>query len=371
MRLALLVVAGCGRIGFGELAATGADAPPVDGFSKLAVYADQTCALFHGNAYCWGANGAGQLGDGTMTDAHAPVRVQLPAGTVDDITQGESHGCAIVDAAPYCFGTLGTPAPVRIGGTAQNISAGRDFTCMIESDGEVSCWGFNDVGQLGDGTTQPRTQPTLIAYNGPTLASIEVGDDHACANDVLGTAVCWGHNDFGTLGNPSAPAMSATPVTVALNPIEQPQIAGWHACALRATGTVMCWGEGDHGELGDGGTASASSPQQVPGLSNVTAIATGGGPTDLDASCAISGGVVSCWGNGMFGRLGQGSASSSGVPVEVVGLPGPATSVAIGYDHACALLADGELWCWGRGDHGQLGDGRGQSSLQPVRVMTP
>jgi alpha-tubulin suppressor-like RCC1 family protein len=82
-------------------------------------------------------------------------------------------------------------------------------------------------------------------------------------------------------------------------------------------------------------------------------------------------GAVKCWGNGNFGRLGQGSVNNSSVPIAVVGLPGAAVAVALGYAHSCALLADGDIWCWGRGAKGQLGDGLGEDSLVPVRVLAP
>ena len=149
-----------------------------------------------------------------------------------------------------------------------------------------------------------------------------------------------------------------------------PQIAGWHTCAM-AGGKVKCWGEGDNGELGDGNTASSVIPVTVTDLTSPTFVATGGGPTDLDASCAIDGGVVKCWGNGLFGRLGQGAEGNSPTPVVVSGLPAAATEVTIGDDHACAALVDGDMYCWGRGDLGQLGNGAYNNSVTPVKVIVP
>lgn len=384
----LLLAAGCGRIGFdaraiGGDASGGGDVANGDStaatvWSHLIAYADQTCARRGDLAYCWGANGSGQLGDGTKTNAPTPVQVALPAGTLIDLAMGETHGAAIVDGVIYGFGDIdGAPAPTAVTTSstgplppATSVTCGREFTCAIASS--VYCWGpANGTGQLGVGDTNPRAMPTAAAIS--SVTAIHAGDDHACARLASG-AMCWGHSDYGTLGTGSnTPASSSTPLAVTGGITALPVIAGWHACALQS-GNVFCWGEGDNGELGNGGTSSTPTPTQVPSLSSISAIAVGGGPTDRDASCAITaGGAVYCWGNGLYGRLGQGTANPSTTPIAVAGLPPgvAATQLAIGYDHACALLADGSLWCWGRGDSGQLGDGKMMSSLAPVQVLMP
>src|SRR5205085_9847544 len=106
-----------------------------------------------------------------------------------------------------------------------------------------------------------------------------------------------------------------------------------------SNGGVMCWGQVTAGELGDGTMVDRATPQPVPALaSGVTALATGGGPNDRDASCAVAAGAVRCWGDGRFGRLGNGSVAGQSTPVAVVGLPtgAKAVEVAVGYTHACA-----------------------------------
>jgi alpha-tubulin suppressor-like RCC1 family protein len=376
--VAFVVLAGCGRIGFDARTGDGSpgddvanDAAPV-GFSHLVAYADSTCAMFRGAAYCWGSNASGQLGIVTVgPQVVVPTPVPLPAGTVDDLALGANHGCAIVSGALYCYGVLGngTDMPVALPDTPTVVRAGNNFTCTI-AGGNVYCWGSSaGQGQLAVGDTNPRAAPTATLL-GPTTA-ISIGDDHGCAIET-GVGVCWGHNDYGTLGTGSMnPASSPSPVAVRGGRPVLPQIAGWHACDLDA-GTVRCWGEGDHGELGDGAMVSDGSPRTISSLASVTALAVGGGPADGDASCAVvAGGDVQCWGRGLFGRLGQGMAQDSAVPVDVASLPAPATDLAIGYDHACALVVGGDVWCWGRGDSGQLGDGQAMNSLVPVRVVRP
>ena len=373
---------GCGRFGFdartsgdasGENGGdTGGDGPGVARWSKITAYTNATCGEHAGSAYCWGDNGAGQIG--TMAaggTVGAPQLVPLPAGTINDLSMGDSAACAVVNTDLWCWGSIGTPAPKKIlmSAPVTHVSVGHGFQCVIAN--RALCWGLNTAGQLGTGDTMTQTVPTAVTMGG-TFVAIESGDDHTCALDTSNTAWCWGHNDYGAIYLAQATNNSTTPVAQDTAVHTLPQIAGWHTCALAAGGKVHCWGEGDHGELGDGGSSNSSSGVTVTGLTAPSLIATGGGPTDGDASCAIDGTQIKCWGNGFFGRLGQGTANPSLTPVTVAGLPAATpTEVAIGDDHACAAFDDGSLWCWGRGDAGQLGDGRSQSSLVPVRVVGP
>jgi hypothetical protein len=100
-------------------------------------------------------------------------------------------------------------------------------------------------------------------------------------------------------------------------------------------------------------------------------VVTGGGPIDFDATCAIQDAETWCWGNGRYGRLGDGTTDNADVPVRVQGLPGVAVELALGYGHTCARIVDGTVYCWGRGELGQLGDGRGVGDMTPVRVLDP
>lgn len=365
----------CGRIYFDEHEPADADATGgATGFTSLRVYGDTSCALLAGDAYCWGNNQSGQLGDTTTLDAPAPRRVSL-LGRAVAIAPGDSHGCAIVDNGDvYCFGNTyaPTPAQVSLPAPATAIGAGNNFTCAIA--GAVYCWGSNTQGQCGNGTAgPPEPTPVSVAFTGGyAAAELHVGDDHACALAPSMLARCWGHNDDGAIGNGSTTpqvVMQPTEVTVGVRTL--PHIAGWHACALADGSTIECWGRGVDGELGDGLATSSAIAVTVAGLENVSAFETGGGPTDYDASCAIVGGNISCWGRGENGRLGTGTTSNQPTPAAVLGLPGPAVSVGVGYGHACALLADGDIWCWGRGDRGQLGDGNTTSSLAPVKALRP
>lgn len=341
-----------------------------------------TCLLDAGQMWCWGDGTSGQLGDGGNLQSDVPVQVMGLPGPATQITAAQTHSCAISMGDAYCWGDgangrLGNGdtnprlSPTRVSGLPAGqvtaISAGHEFTCAIAA-GTGYCWGLNDTGQLGDGTGMQQLTPVPVARLPTGAAAIDAGEDHACAT-AGGQVYCWGHDDNGALGSGANIGSSDVAVQVVNTAAaDLVTIAGWHACTL-AAGAVACWGTGDNGELGDGNSASTNSPVPVLGhQTGVTAVYAAGGPADLDATCAIQNGVVSCWGLNQFGRLGDGTTQARDSPVSVVGLPGEARDVAGGMDHFCAAMVDDSVWCWGRGNSGQLGDGRGVNSLAPVQV---
>lgn len=365
----LLLLAACGRIAFdarlagdagGDVTGAGDGSADAAGpqWSHLVAYADQTCALFGTDAYCWGTIGI----DAQMTMTAALPHKYAETGATA-IGPGEAFACVVAAGQLHCHGQTPGVLTLYNAETVTDVSGGRGFACLVGTD--IKCWGQNSAGQLGVGDTNMRTQPTSTGL-ASSYTQLRCGDDHACAYGPAGP-VCWGHNDNGTLGvGNTGLAQSPTPVAVTGGITSLPIIAGWHACALTG-GNAYCWGRGGEGELGNGGTADSSSPLQITAA---TYVATGGGPTDFDATCVIDTHPM-CWGAGAFGRLGNGVAGDSSSPVDVIGLPSSAVALAIGYDHACALLGDGDIWCWGRGDSGQLGDGLMTNSLSPVKVVKP
>ncbi len=353
--------------------------------TALAAGYNNTCAIVGnpGTVQCWGSNEVGQLGDDTTTDRLIPVAVSgLSNVNVTAITAGSSHVCTLLDGGEArCFGNNGLgqlgngtivnrSIPVTVVGLegvydpVDVVSTGSWHTCVLLSNGLVVCWGRNNVGQLGDGTTDNRSNPVEISGLS-NVKSLTAGDLHTCALLANGTVRCWGGNNAGQLGD-NTTVDKTTPVSVyGLNEVKALAAGGSHTCALLNNSTVKCWGRNSSGQLGDGTTDDKTTPVSVTGLNGVEALAAGSSHT-----CALlNDGTVKCWGGNGAGQLGNGTTTNSSTPVSVIGLQsvGSLTSYAA---HNCALVSS-TVWCWGRNLFGQLGNGELGYSTSPVPVLKP
>ena len=251
-----------------------------------------------------------------------------------------------------------------------SIAVGDSHACARRTDGSVVCWGRNNTGQIGDGTTtSPRAWPTsvLVSPSGAALngaAQLAAGNSFSCARRSDGTIACWGSNWSGQIGDGTTTDPRPSPTTVRLS-AGGPSLTGVaqvalgagssHACARKTDGTLWCWGSNSAGQIGDGTTTSPRlSPTQVlvtPGglpLTGVTQVAVGS-----NATCARKmDGTVACWGGNGEGELGDGTTTSHSSPSPVLTSPGgtPVTGLAevyIGNSYACARKIDGTAVCWG------------------------
>lgn len=244
-------------------------------------------------------------------------------------------------------------------------------TCAVLGSGEVLCWGWNDYGQLGNGTTLSSAEPVEVVGLSSAAESLAwggAGGRHFCTLLEPGGIKCWGANDYGQLGDNTFESRStAVYVAGVISGVRSVAAGSWHSCALLDSGGVRCWGRNDSGQLGDGTMENRSAPSFVSGLtSGVFDIAAGG-----FHSCALldSGGVT-CWGSNLFGQLGGGTTGlTSTVPTAVPSLSVGVAFVSGGGQHTCALLNSGGVRCWGSNEHGQLGNGTTDNSMEPVDVV--
>ena len=257
------------------------------------------------------------------------------------------------------------------------IDAGTFHACVVLSDGTVRCWGRNTYGQLGDSTSTNSTTPVSVSGISAATAiagggSAITGDAaHTCALLSGGTVRCWGLNNVGQLGN-GTNTDASTPVQVSgISTATAIATGGAHTCVVLSDGTARCWGlNNTYGQLGDETTTNRSTPVQVKGIGGATAITAGSHHT-----CALlSRGEVWCWGRQDSGQLGNGVFRNQRAPfdaqlkpVQVVGI-NTATAIVAGDVHTCALLSDGTVWCWGSNFAGGLGDGTTTSFATPVQV---
>lgn len=302
---------------------------------------------------------SGSLAPATST----AFRVAL---TFARVSGGSSHSCAVrPDGAAYCWGNnslgqLGNgdetddsetrPVPVSGGLRFGSVVVGNAQTCAVRSDGPAYCWGANDFGQLGDGTILNRASPVRVPNAGGS--AVAVGGFHACVAD--GIAICWGRNDVGQVGDGSGEDR-LRPVSVKTSQALVGVAAGFlHSCALTFDGEAYCWGSNSDGQLGDGSTTDRDTPvAAASGLrfERLTAGTTG------DHTCGLTAeGVAYCWGKNDHGQLGDGTRTSRATPVVVQGGLVFMSLTAGGF-HTCGLTADGAAYCWGANMLGQLGDG--------------
>jgi alpha-tubulin suppressor-like RCC1 family protein len=268
----------------------------------------------------------------------------------------------------------------------RTIDSGFTHSCALMANTTVECWGKNDQGQLGDATKTTRTTPVTVAGTGGTgtftgAVSVSAGRDFSCAVKSDGTVWCWGQNDKGQLGNNST-TDTTSPVQVVgaggagvLAGVRSMASGEKQSCAVKNDGTVWCWGENNNGQLGDGGGANRSTPGQVVGAGGVgvlTSVSSIGG--GLDHFCAVrTTGALWCWGKNTDGQLGDGTTSERPIPVQVVGPGGTSTLTNVtavdgGESHTCVVRSDGSAWCWGRNDKGQLGDNTTADRSNPGQV---
>lgn len=342
-----------------------------------------SCVLTTAGAVkCFGANNLGQLGDGTTTASLTPVTVSGLGSGVIAISAGQNYACALTDAGGVkcwgdnSFGKLGdgtttqSSTPVDVVGLTSGVSAIRaaqTHTCALTDAGALKCWGYNQYGQLGDGTTTDSSAPVDVAGLGGAINAIAVGGFHTCAVTSAGATKCWGRNQFGQLGD-STTTDSTAPVDVTglASGVQNISAGNSHSCALTSTGALKCWGSNANGQLGDGTTTDSGSPVDVVGLGSGVAASSAAG----FHSCALTTtGGVKCWGQNNGGQLGDGSTTDRSTPVDVTSLTSGAIAVSASDPlHSCALTELGVGKCWGFNGNGELGDGTTTSSNVAVDI---
>jgi alpha-tubulin suppressor-like RCC1 family protein len=354
---------GSGQLGTGTNWTSMAPAP-VSGLSGGAVAvvagANHSCArMANGTVKCWGSNGSGQLGIGSFADSNVPMDV-LGLSSVAVISAGGNHSCAVTTSQMgKCWGANSS-------GELGNGSNSSSSTPV-------------DVGAppLTPTPTPTRTQtPTRTATPTPTptftpgpasISAFAAGTSHTCALTLSGGVKCWGRNDVGQFGNGTTTNSQAPTAVTGLGNVTGISSGNAHTCVLTTSGGIKCWGLNDRGQLGNGTTHSyITTPVDVSGLtSGATAVEAGN-----SHACALTTeGGVKCWGINDFGQLGNGTTDHSVTPVDVDGLTSGVTGIAAGYRHACATLASGRVKCWGHNSGGQLGNGTLSSSNVPVNVI--
>src|SRR5256884_139229 len=252
----------------------------------------------------------------------------------------------------------------------QSVSAGASHTCGIAAGGLAYCWGDNTAGELGTGDTA-RSQQARPVVGGVSFLAVSAGWSHTCGVTPGGTAYCWGANGAGQLGNGTRTSSRIPVAVVHVTDFIFVSAGARHTCGLTAPGTVYCWGDDFTHQLGGGnGVGSLVPVEGGPPPRRVAAVTAGGFHT-----CTLTRETiyrVTCWGLNQESQLGVPDTLPSATVTSRTVFGGiPFVQLDAGDAHTCGTTDDGAVYCWGRNDDGELGDGTTHPPLRPVRVIEP
>ena len=336
------------------------------------------------------------------------VIVEAPDVAYASITTGAAHACGLTaEGEVFCW-SLTDSRPTLVSGSLRfaSVSTFGDHTCGVSATGGAYCWGYNQFGQLGTASdletcrrpfsrlTVPCSRQPVVVETVVTWQTVSVGWGHSCGLDADGRAYCWGLNSKGQLGAASVGSCttgsatgsvpcSAEPVAVDGELTFASISAGTrHNCGVTSDGSAYCWGAGGSGRLGTGSVDDSPSPALVAGNLSFRSVSAGGAHT-----CGITTErVVYCWGSNHGLQLGsRGGDIGCGSPYlfcvttprrlqSALRFVQLTTSYAISRGgpalggHTCGIATDGEVYCWGLNEGGQLGGSNEFATADPVRL---
>ena len=282
-------------------------------------------------------------------------------------------GGACSGAAPSCTLTMNANKTAIAYFRTTQVAAGTFHTCALKLDGTVKCWGRNNEGQLGRGTTQNLNNdfPAAVTFAGSVVA-LAAGGYHTCPLLAGGSIQCWGRNDELQVGNASGASPISAPTNIrnfATVPALGIAAGGYHSCAVMSDGTAMCWGDNRSQQITTGAFGNTHTATPVAGIAGATAVSAG-----AYHSCALlSGGGVTCWGYNRDGETGTTTNVFNSVPISAVQIDSAAGSGVNGLSnfggyHNCAVQTGGAVSCWGYNGFGQLANG---TNTNPTPLGTP
>jgi alpha-tubulin suppressor-like RCC1 family protein len=297
-----------------------------------------------GKPKCWGTPSSGHI----LSDRTVHTQTGYYAN-VDKMGRSVSatSACDIVGGDIYCRGNInfGYPYNVRpvlkISGPALQVGTGTGHSCYLESSGQVNCWAWNaSYGQMGRGDWSYSTTPQYVTNLPLDVTNLSVGAYHTCAISGAGQPYCWGYNNYGQLGDGTTTNKNSATLISGLANVVRVSAGRYHTCGLLTDNSVRCWGNNASGQLGTNGVSNSSVP--------VTPIGLTGGVLDIqsgyDHSCALMiDGTVKCWGSG----LAIGFVNYQFTPAVVPGLAN-ITKVAAGGSSSCFLRNDQKVFCLGK-----------------------
>jgi prepilin-type N-terminal cleavage/methylation domain-containing protein len=347
--------------------------------------ADHVCGLKSDNKlYCWGSNYHGELGFTTTYGTnYQPKPVNSDTTPWLEVGLGNDISCGIkINGLLYCWGNSsqgsigdGLPGFYRVvptlvsGGFTDWKKVSSSMTvCAIRGASGVGvayCWGENNYGQIGDGTTVQRNVPTLVSGGFTDWIEISSTRHNACGIRSTGELYCWGRNHYGQIGDGTSTDRSTpTLVSGGFTDWTQLSVRGGGVCGIRATGELYCWGINNRGQIGDGTSTDRSTPTLVSGgLTDWIKISVGEGSCGLRAT-----GALYCWGSNHHGQIGDGTTTNRNIPTLVSGGFTDWQDIKSGSSNNCGIRANKKIYCWGHNHQGKIGDGTTTNRNIPTLV---
>lgn len=354
---------------------------------RLALGYNHSCFITadNGSVKCWGANHLGQLGNGENIvpdeDAFFDEQIEFvnslysskPLSVVGvteaiEISASENHTCALLTAGNVkCWGSnsngqlgnsqLSTQGKIASSTAvevtdlqgAKSISVGNNYSCALLEAGDIKCWGKTPSDFSAD---------KLLALTNKKPIQLATASNHVCAVVENNQIQCWGDSDNGKLGHTENTEQIVTGIDKALLVSSK----GNHSCALLNNGRVECWGFNLNGQIGNGlgDLNSVLTPNRVRNLSQVISLSSG---EQYNCAATVAGQVL-CWGNNQHGQLGYISHINRpdvrpfSPSAEIVGGISTAIEASASQSHSCVRLKNDDIYCWGKNDFGQLGNGK-------------
>jgi alpha-tubulin suppressor-like RCC1 family protein len=333
-------------------------------------------------AWAWGSNTNGRLGDNSTINRSSPVSVVGGITTWQQLSAGNAHSLGLTQAGiAYAWGNnsngrLGDNtitsqiSPVTVVGGITNwqqLSAGNAHSLGLRTTGTAWAWGLNTSGQLGDNTGTNKSSPVSVVGGFTDWCQISAGSYHSLGTRQNGTSWAWGCNVDGQLGDNSIVSRSS-PVQVLGDFTDWCQLSAGnsHSLGTRQNGTAWAWGNNGYGRLGDNTITSRSSPVSVVGGFTDWCQISAGGCHSLGTRQS---GTAWAWGNNAQGRLGDNTVANKSSPVSVVGGFTDWCQVSAGGFHSLGVRTGGTAWAWGNNGQGRLGDDTIVSRSSPVSVV--
>ena len=334
----------------------------------------------NGDLYCWGWNDHGQVGNGTTNNQYTPVKI---LSNVSYITCSENTSAAITTNGDlYCWGRFSGNGnfnnqltPVKILNDVSYITCSHGalpYNAAIITNGDLYCWGDNIHGQLGCGTSiGSQYTPVKVLDN---VSSIKIGimssSIYSAAITTNGDLYCWGDNRYGQIGNGSTNEYQTTPVKILSNVSFVNLFFYGYSAAITTNGDLYCWGNNMCGQIGNGSTENQTIPIKI--LSNVSSITSTYKDIRAFSAAITTNGDLYCWGSNNYGQVGNGSTKDQFTPYKVL------SNVSFVYIYnfdtftcVAAITTNKDLYCWGSNEHGRIGNGSNDPyQTTPYKVLS-